>query len=236
MAFRSLLLCDHEATARLVGRVFRDLGVDMEHVTETEIAVEKIKQGSFDAVVVDDANPTGAALVLESARSLTSSKKCLGVILAHSQTSLGVAFGAGTHLVIYKPIAAERVRSGLTAVRNLMGRKHRRQSPRVRVEIEATLSREGKAERRAVIIDLSEGGAALRIDGSLAASEPLSLTCALPGTSNSLSAKAEIVWRDAQGWLGVRFVDLAGDSQRVLRDWVNSNSRARTQTAPATQR
>jgi len=67
MAFRSLLLCDHEATARLVGRVFRDLGVDMEHVTETEIAVEKIKQGSFDAVVVDDANPTGAALVLESA-------------------------------------------------------------------------------------------------------------------------------------------------------------------------
>jgi len=236
MAFRSLLLCDHEATVRLVGRVFRDLGVDMEHVTATEIAVEKIKQGSFDAVVVDDANPTGAALVLEAARSLTSSKKCLGVVLAQSQTSLGVAFGAGTHVVIYKPIAAERVRSGLTAVRNLMGRKHRRQSPRVRVEIEATLSREGKAERRAVIIDLSEGGAALRIDGSLAASEPLSLTCALPGTSNSLSTKAEIVWRDAQGWLGVRFVDLAGDSQRVLRDWVNSNSRARTQTAPATQR
>src|SRR3989454_6657511 len=150
MAFRSLLLCDHEATARLVGRVFRDLGVDMEHVTATEIAVEKIKQGSFDAVVVDDANPTGAALVLEAARSLTSSKKCLGVVLAHSQTSLGVAFGAGTHLVIYKPIAAERVRSGLTAGRNLMGRKNRRQAPRGRVEIEANVSPEGKTERPAV--------------------------------------------------------------------------------------
>jgi ActR/RegA family two-component response regulator len=231
MAFRSLLLCEDEATARLVGRVFRDLGVDMEHVTGTEIAVEKIKQGSFDAVVVDDANPTGAALVLETARSLTSSKKCLGIVLAQSQTSLGVAFGAGTHLVIYKPIAAERVRSGLTAVRNLMGRKHRRTSPRVRVEIEATLSREGKAERRAVIIDLSEGGAALRIDGSLAASEPINLACVLPGTSDPFNAKAEIVWRDAQGWLGVRFSDLAGDSQRLLREWVNRNSKTQNQIA-----
>jgi len=219
MAFRSLLLCEDEATARLVGRVFRDLGVDMEHVTGTEIAVEKIKQGSFDAVVVDDANPTGAALVLETARSLTSSKKCLGIVLAQSQTSLGVAFGAGTHLVIYKPIAAERVRSGLTAVRNLMGRKHRRTSPRVRVEIEATLSREGKAERRAVIIDLSE------------ASEPINLACVLPGTSDPFNAKAEIVWRDAQGWLGVRFSDLAGDSQRVLREWVSRNSKTQNQIA-----
>ena len=33
-------------------------------------------------MVVDDANPTGAALVLEAARSLTSSKKCLGIVLA----------------------------------------------------------------------------------------------------------------------------------------------------------
>jgi len=236
MAFRSLLLCEDEATARLVGRVFRDLGVDMEHVTGSDSAVEKIKQGSFDAVVVDDANPTGAVLVLETARSLTSSKKCLGVVLAQSKTSLGVAFGAGTHLVIYKPIAGERVRSGLTAVRNLMGRKHRRESPRVRVEIDATLSREGKGERRAVIIDLSEGGAALRMDGSLAASEPLNLTCILPGTSKSLSATAEIVWRDAQGWLGVRFVDLSRESQRVLRDWVNSNSRARNQISMQTRR
>ena len=208
----------------------------MEHVTETNPAVEKIKQGSFDAVVVDDANPTGAALVLEAARSLTSAKKCLGIVLAQSQTSLGVAFGAGTHLVIYKPIAADRVRSGLTAVRNLMGRKHRRTSPRVRVEIEATLSREGKAERRAVIIDLSEGGAALRIDGSLAASEPIHLACVLPGTSTPLSAKAEIVWRDAQGWLGVRFADLTEDSQRALRDWVNSNSKSRNQTPMQTKR
>lgn len=123
MAFRSLLLCEDEATARLVGRVFRNLGVDMEHFTGGDIAVEKIKQGSFDAVVVDDADPTGAALVLEAARSLTSSKKCLGIVLAHSRTSLGVAFGAGTHLVIYKPIAVERVRSGLTAVRNFAPRQ-----------------------------------------------------------------------------------------------------------------
>ena len=236
MAFRSLLLCEDEPTARLVGRVFRDLGVDMEHVTEGDIAAEKIKQGSFDAVVVDDANPTGAALVLEAARTLTSSKKCLGIVLAHSQTSLGVAFGAGTHLVIYKPIAVERVRSGLTAVRNLMGRKHRRQSPRVRVEIEATLSREGKAERRAIIIDLSEGGAALRIDGTLAASEPISLACVLPGTQNPLSAKAEIVWRDSQGWLGVRFVDLSKEAQQLLREWVNSNSRPRNQISTQAKR
>src|SRR2546429_3262553 len=185
MAFRSLLLCEHEATARLVGRVFRDLGVDMEHLTASDIAVEKIKQGSFDAVVVDDADPTGAALVLEAARSLTSCKKSLGVVLAGSQTSLGVAFGAGTHLVIYKPITPDRVRNGLRAVRTLAARQHPRESHRIRVDVPATLHSAGKSYIPVSLVDISEGAFALRVDQALPPSPRLKMMLGwwLPGTA-----------------------------------------------------
>ena len=137
-------------------------------------------------------------MVLDRAKSLPSCKKSLGVVLAGSQTSLGVAFGAGTHLVIYKPITPDRVRNGLRAVRTLAARQHPRESHRIRVDVPATLHSAGKSYIPVSLVDISEGGVALRVEQALPASPKIKmmLSLSLPGTA--ITASVEIVWRDVK--------------------------------------
>src|ERR1700758_4862658 len=143
MPFYSLLLCKDQLTVQIIGGVCKELGVELEHCPTPDGAVAKLSIGRFDVILLDDSDPNGAALVLDRAKSFPSCKKSLGVVLASSRTSLRVAFGTGTHLVIYKPITPDRVRSGLRAVRALAARRHPR-AHRVRLDIPATLHSKGK--------------------------------------------------------------------------------------------
>jgi hypothetical protein len=219
MPLRSLLLCKDQPTAQIIGGVCKELGVELEHCPRPDGAVAKLSIGRFDVILLDDSDPNGAALVLDKAKSFPSCRKSLGVVLADSQTSLGVAFGAGTHLVIYKPITPDRVRIGLRAVRALAGRRHPRPH-RVRLDIPATLHSKGKPEIAASLLDISEGGAALRVEGQLSASQNMTLSFSIPGTADTITASVQIVWRDAKGQLGVHFLSLPPDSGKTLRHWL----------------
>ena len=223
MKLCSLLYCADDETARLISRVFKDLGVDVERVPSADSVAKRLTQEHLDAVVVDDSDPAGAMLVLETARSLPASKKCFGVVLADPQTSLMVAFGAGTDVVIYRPIALDRLRSALRAVRNLMGRRHRK-SPRVPVKIPVKLYGKNKTETSGLIVNLSESGAALLVKNILGVSiEPrLTVRWGFTGSKNSVIAQSEIVWQDAEGRIGIWFVEMSSASQRALRKWLQS--------------
>ena len=229
---RSLLLSEDESAVRVLTRLLRDLGIEVEHYSDSHAAVQRLDQGTFDAIIVDGDDPQGAALVLQTMSAMPSGKTRLVVVLARAQAGVQLGFVTGAHIALYKPISVERVGLGLRAVRNLMARERRRSSERIAVAIPATLGRAGSGTP-VVIVDLSDGGAAIRCELPLPSSGLLTLHCLLTDTTGPFMATAEVVWQDAQGQSGIRFVNLASSSRQILVGWLKAKARTEKKATSA---
>ena len=219
---RSLLLSRDENTARIVARGFKDLEVQLEHFSETETALTHASKHRYDAIVVDD-QVEEAHLVLEKMITLPGCSKSVRIALAEPTAAMHAVFKTGTQVIIYKPLSIERVRQGLRAVRNLMGRDRRRSSRRVRTMIPVRVSpRQARgAYKQMLLADLSDSGAAIHCEaGDLPVSGVLNLEFALPGMTELIHATAELVWQDDEGAAGVRFLDMPSYARKHLMQWL----------------
>ena len=223
----SLLLCNDDAVVKTVTRAFKDLDVHVEQCRDQKAASHKIAAKKFDAIVADD-DVAGADQLLEEARALPTCQKSVRIVLAGAATIAGSAYLSQSQIVLYKPLSAERVRHGLRAVRNLMARERRRGSKRVRVDVMARLTYGKMANQPAIIEDLSDTGAALRIHDALPSSDHFSFECVLPDTGTPLKATAEVVWRNEKGVSGIHFTDMSASCRRMLTEWL----RTRVNTTP----
>lgn len=217
---RSLLVSRDEKTAHIVGRVFKDLEVSFEHIAESGPALESLTQKRYDAIVLDD-QIEEAASFLEKVLLLPSCSKAVRIVLAEPVTAMHAVFKTGTQVILYKPLSAERVRHGLRAVRNLMGRDRRRGATRVPTMLPARV-RHGKVAGVPVFIaDISESGAAIHCsEGRLPQSGSLHIDFLLPGDSDHVHVTAELVWQNSDGTAGVRFMDMASYARKKLVQWI----------------
>jgi hypothetical protein len=159
-------------------------------------------------------------LMLDSVKALPACKNSLRIVLADRETPLGAAFSTGTHLVIYKPISADRLRNSLRALCNLIGRRHKREFDRIRVRVPALVQIPGNSRVSASILDISEGGIALSTQQAIPTMKTVGVQFALPGRTGMITASAEVVWNDVRGRIGVQFVNMEPASRKVLCEWV----------------
>lgn len=221
----ALLFCQEENTVRTVCRVFKDLGVDVDPCVDHKVALRKLTGKKIDALVADD-DIEGANVLLETARDLPQCRKTVRIILAGGPISVTSAFDQGTQIVLYKPLSIERVRHGLRAVRNLMAQERRGGFKRVAVDFEARLSYGKIVNKTASLEDLSDTGAALRTESQLPSSARLGFECTLPDSGEVIKAKAEVVWQDTLGGVGIRFLDMPAQSRKKLVEWLALESSA----------
>ena len=236
MPLRSLLLCRHATTVQFITRGFRELGIDVEALSEPEAAVQRLKDQRFEAVVIDSEDAAGAMLVLENLKALHSCKNSLRIVLADHRTALGTAFSMGTHLVIYKPISADRLRNSLRALCNLIGRRAQREFDRIQVEVPAIVHLGDDSSVKASILSISQGGVAFSTRKALPPTKTLGLQFVLPGRTAMITTSAEVVWNDVRGRIGVQFVNMETGSRKVVCEWVSSQlSSKRLNDAPYTR-
>ena len=222
--FQAGLLSQNAHDVEVLTRILRNLDVEVEHWREPKDAIKRLTERQFGAIIVDD-DQEGAALVLESARKSPSCKSALGIMLGRRQASNGVG-SKSAHIVFYKPISIERVTHGLRAVRTLMARERRGGAKRIPVEIPANLVCERIRNIPVLIADLSDGGAAIRCSQQLAPGSLMTLHCLLPHTGSPIRATAEVVWQDATGQFGLRFVDVPLAARQILHEWLKTESRS----------
>jgi hypothetical protein len=217
---RSLLVSREEKTVHIVGRVFKDLDVEFEHCAEASDALEKITNRGYDAIVLDDQIEEAVGL-LEKLILLPSSNKAVRIVLAEPVAAMHMVFKTGTQVILYKPLSLERVRHGLRAVRNLMGRDRRRGSSRVATTLTARIRHGKGAGTQVFIADISDSGAAIQCgDGGLPYSGNLHLDFAIPGDTDRIHVTAELVWQNNAGAAGVRFLDMASYARKKLLHWL----------------
>jgi len=229
---RCLLLSEDEQSVAVLRRLLHDLEIEVEHYTDPHNAIEDLIRTTFDSIIVDTDDAAGAGLVLQTVRSLPSSKARLIIALASVHTAAHLGFGAGAHLAIYKPVSVDRLGLTMRAVRNLIARDRRRGTARVPMNVAATLLRDGNPTA-VLVVDLSEGGAAIRCNQAIPAAGNLTLNCWLPDGEKPFVAPVEVMWQSESGQSGIRFLNLSSESRRQLQRYLKAKLLEEKKTKPA---
>ena len=79
----------------------------------------------------------------------------------------------------------------------------------------------GDAQLSGKVLNVSAGGAALgEIREPMRLAHGFTIRFVLPVTNDPIESKGQLVWAEPQGRAGIRFLDLAPESQRRLTSWL----------------
>jgi hypothetical protein len=234
MALHSLLFSRDQEIVALAGEVLKSLDIDVAQTSVAQDAVQRLTKSKFDAIIVDNADARGAVAVLSAAKSLPSCEQSIGIVLAISPSSIGLADGARSHMVLYRPLSAERLRTGVKSALGLRSKSEdARETPRAAIRIPATLRGAGLDQTLAFITNLSAGGAALYVGQDIPSSSIQSIEFSLPGEKENLATGVELVWRDVEGRMGIRFANATAAFTESLEKWSAVQPQARAARAGA---
>jgi CheY-like chemotaxis protein len=234
MALHALLFSRDQGIIDLAGEVLKSLDIETAQTSTAQDAVQRLTNNKFDAIVVDNADARGAVAILSAAKSLPSCEQSIGIVLAISPSSIGLADGARSHMVLYRPLSADRLRAGVKSALGLRSEgEDARETPRAAIRIPATLRGAGLDQTLAFITNLSAGGAALYVGQDIPSSSIQTIEFSLPGEKENLSTGVELVWRDVEGRMGIRFANATAAFTESLEKWSAVQPLARAAKAGA---
>jgi len=218
MAVSALLVCREDESIRVLRRVLDELGIAVEMSDDPGRAFVAVNQHKYDAVIVDCDDLAGGAGRMRDLRRGASNRMAIVFALTNGTTVRG-AFDMGANFVLEKPIAPERASRTFRAAHGLVMRERRRYS-RQQVNVPALLTLSDGMEVRAVIVDVSEGGVALKgVDPSLEGTF-VRLNFELPSVRRHFEIRAEISWIGPEGRAGVRFSSISEYARNELTRWL----------------
>jgi hypothetical protein len=227
MALHALLFSRDQGIVDLAGEVLKTLDIEVWQSRMADEAVQRLTCTKFDAIIVDNTDARGAVAILSAAKSLPSCEQSIGIVLAISPSSIGLADGARSHMVLYRPLSADRLRTGVKSALGLRNEgEEGRESPRASIRIAATLRGAGLDETLAFITNLSAGGAALYVGQSIPSASIQTIEFSLPGEKDNLTTAVELIWRDVQGRMGIRFTSMSATFADSLEKWSAAHSEA----------
>jgi uncharacterized protein (TIGR02266 family) len=102
------------------------------------------------------------------------------------------------------------------------GQYNRRSSPRVVVGISVAY-RFGHTIARALTLNVSKGGVALRTTSPLEAGTEVKVRFRLPGTKKEIDAVARVAWVDRRVGMGLQFVKIAPEDDTTVEQFVQAH-------------
>jgi len=217
---QALVLSSDAETVRLLRRVLEQLHIECETANGAERAADLIAKRKFDAVVIDCDDTKGGPEVLKNLRHSPSNKRSMAFAIIHGTTSVREAFDLGANFVMDKPLTVERVQRSFRAAHGMMMRERRRYFRNPLASPASVITSDGR-DLRAEVINLSEGGMALRIKEQVTLNSTVKLRFELPETHQRIDAKAEICWLGRQDAVGLRFLHIEQKMQRSLEQWIS---------------
>jgi len=230
MALTSLLVCADAASVQVLSRIFQDLGIDVESCVDANAAQTRLDQRQFNALVLDFQDESSAVALLKRVRSSGAGRDCIVIALIKGSNAVQEVFRQGANFVLYKPLSRERALHSLHAARALI-RQERRVKTRVPVHTSAFIAYGGKEDVSATILELNEAGLGIRTSDAPPVSGKVYFQFTLPGQDSEVRLAGEVMWRDASGRVGIRFLNVPQASKRSLQKWL----RDRTSMQPVSE-
>ena len=191
------------------------IGVDVE--AHPERARAKLSTSKIDAMIVDCDLDGAAEFLRELQNGLVH--KSVPVVVLRGSRSRNSGKIQPPSFEFQKPISVEQAVHTLSAARNMIldGRlRYHRQA----LDVPVSLSCGSHKRITANLLNLSQGGVGIRAHRTLAATGPVNVSFALPGTKLSLKFHGELAWTDNQGNAGIRFLEMDCEMKRNLQLWL----------------
>ncbi|MBZ5722875.1 MAG: PilZ domain-containing protein [Acidobacteriia bacterium] len=223
---RALIFCEDTQFLRTAQRVLTDLGVTTEVNADYGSVVALLSSQKIDAVVVDWSQIHNLGEFFEAMRRSRRNQDCIVVAIVRDLLDLRQAFAAGVHFMLHKPASVVQIARCCRAVHSAMFAR-RRKNHREQTQISASFSSKNIGLAMGTILNLSEGGAGLKINGEarlimarLAAGDEVEVNFTLPETSHSIHACAVVAWRDREDNFGVQFRFIPDQERTRLEQWL----------------
>jgi CheY-like chemotaxis protein len=181
-------------------------------------ASRMLKRRRFDAVILECEADGKGLEVLQELRSDHSNKDTIAVGVVEDKAAMDAALATGANFVLAKPISVEDASRILRFTQGMISRMVRR-FLRIAVHHLSHVDIQGMKDP-AFILDLSEGGMAMQSLAPMEEHQQVALSFLLPGTSTRIETKAQVVWVDPTGRIGLEFSELTGEDRQSLKGWV----------------
>jgi CheY-like chemotaxis protein len=217
MRTESLLLCRDADAVRTLRRLLDDVGIQVFVCAQAAEASSALARRQFDAVIVDCDDVAGALGVVPQLRQADSNRSAIVFAIVNGSTTVRAAFDMGANFVLDKPLSPERVQRSFRAAHGLMVRESRRYF-RDQVSLLVTLQIAG-TQHKATIINLSEGGIAVRSADKLPESSSVRASFTLPN-GRQIDARGPIAWNTGNR-AGIRLLFMSEAHRTDLIAWLN---------------
>jgi ActR/RegA family two-component response regulator len=223
---KALIFCEDTQFLRTANRVLNDLGVTTEVNADYGSVVAVLSTQKIDAVVVDWCQIHNLGEFFQAMRQSRLNQDCIVVAIVRDLLDLRQAFAAGVLFMLHKPASVVQIARCCRAAHSAMFAR-RRKSYREVTEIPASFSSRNVGLATGTILNLSEGGAGLSVNGEarlimarLAAGDEVEVNFTLPGTDHSIHACGRVAWRDHEDHFGVQFQFFPGVERTRLEQWL----------------
>ena len=217
MLLQSMVLSRDTDKVAVLMRAFSRLDIDVVVCSEPSSAMALMDRKKFEAVVIDFSVP-GADELLKEMRRQRENKTMIAAILG-GESSVSEAFTMGAKFVLYEPITLDRALQGLRAVKSLMY-PQRRQQLRKPAYAPVCLKFTPGHEVKAVVLNVSEGGIAVRLSEAATVRQTVRARFNLPGIREAIDVQGQIAWADKHGRAGIRFVHVSSQLHAHLKQWL----------------
>jgi hypothetical protein len=211
-----LLVSNDYATLTAVSGGVKKYGAKLGLVPTAEAARDYLERKRTDGVFVD-MQVSGTLGLIEAVRKGTSNGKAAIFAVVQNAGETTATLNAGANFVLRTPLNVEGVALHITIAKDIMLRERRRFFRHV-VNLPVML-KDGEGEQRGRVINLSEGGMAVRAVRSLKQWTVIEFALEL-ALGVDLNGRGQVAWTSSEGMAGILFQTLHGMGRGYLGSWL----------------
>lgn len=217
MRLNCLLVTHDPHVEQVVGDVFA--GIDVRLRKDALSALEIIGRSHFDGFVID-CDVDGGREVVAGIRASRANRQSVIFSVVDGATTFAMANELGSNFVAGKPVEANRLRAYFQSSLRKMESEHRRYF-RYQLTLEAEVVRRAGRVVPAQILNVSDGGLAIRLLDRGRLHSAVTIRFSLPGGERPVIAVAAVCW-STEPIFGMQFINMDDECREVYDDWLSS--------------
>ncbi len=226
-AVSALILCTDDQCLDTIRHALGESAITSEPCSTSGAALDALKEKDFDLLALDFGEP-GATALMDAWISRGPNSSKVAIALARHGELLRAAQQKFAHFVLQKPLDKRIVSKTLKIAYNMI-LKHRRADYRhsVNIKAEATAIDDDGAERKlknVVLLDISQGGACLKVDALMNRKVTVNLAFHLPETHELVRVTGKFTWNEPGGVVGLKFTSVPAGDLKKLQTWLDARN------------
>ena len=214
----ALLLSENAPTVTMLTQCLEELAISTDVCACDADFDRLLNRKKIEAVIVDSPHIHGSVPFLESVRSSPSNRNAVTFAIFDGREP-SLASGVAPNFLLQSPLSADAIRKTLKVSFGLIVRERRRYF-RCPISTLASLRNDDFDNIRCLVLNISEGGMALSTSAKLPLKASVEVGFELPNQISRQIVKSEVVWRDDNGRVGIRFLSQTVQQRIELQGWL----------------